>query len=721
MILVLIPWGDRLYSTHELPVTAKILTYLAMGKLAGSSRPQPLRRLLYALLNGGVLVDLVGELGLSLGPGQQQLGAGNFDRIQLNWQDSSRFSYNPINYETARAGFFNLQDGSNEHTLSMKLWNCALNSAFLVNDASSNLEMVAEWETHPVLAGFNRCKVDYAGLLLCLPRPSSRSSKLPLLLVEYGVDVVELGFQHKDFSKMTCMMSSCCLSLSEKLVSLGRKPELARIYGLLVGNTKAQLLVAQSVVVQVGDEFQIQVNISSDPEWEIDLLATPRSSNPSASQGPAAQVVEAKEMHILPITPVDWQLINLEGIHVDAVNIANHESLNPANQREMPRTSDWNLSESAFAQLSFVASIVKKQAALICSENEETLETLGRAFNFGPKTGRIPSSRDHSKKDTPVGKQAGTFTPIEHPSSPSSRAAKRLNSSRKRAHPLELEVYRVLMLYYSAYFPIVHEIKEIPGGEVVITMELLEHLLDDFGQLHEYFLADVEYTSELFSRCALFAVDCLFQLHLLHERLKVVHSDLSPNNIMFSTRDGLWKLIDFDQSMLIEDSVKTERVAGTPGFTAPEAESTGLFSPASDVWSLGKVINVIASTAITSSIFLDGNGSGPAARFGDSLLAQTFRMMAPLPANRPSVLEALAGFYSIVQRACVCNEYDMVIRAVRNILSERERVSKRVKLTEQQGQLHGSTLLQGITPTSVSKGMIEDVELWDYEKDPLPF
>ncbi len=53
---------------------------------------------------------------------------------------------------------------------------------------------------------------------------------------------------------------------------------------------------------------------------------------------------------------------------------------------------------------------------------------------------------------------------------------------------------------------------------------------------------------------------------------------------------------DFVQSVDIEKSLKTTRAAGTKGYISLESRVTGLFTKASDVFSLGKVIQNVLYT-----------------------------------------------------------------------------------------------------------------------------
>ncbi len=79
-------------------------------------------------------------------------------------------------------------------------------------------------------------------------------------------------------------------------------------------------------------------------------------------------------------------------------------------------------------------------------------------------------------------------------------------------------------------------------------------------------------------------------LHLLHTEVKVVHSDISPRNIMYSWMNRCFKINDFNHAQPIELSLNTCRKSGTRGFVAPESLSSGIFSPQSNIFSLGQTL-----------------------------------------------------------------------------------------------------------------------------------
>lgn len=128
---------------------------------------------------------------------------------------------------------------------------------------------------------------------------------------------------------------------------------------------------------------------------------------------------------------------------------------------------------------------------------------------------------------------------------------------------MELLVYRESTIFLPGFVPRVFEIKERAAtGEIEYKMERLEPFASVTGVLNSFFAVGGA-KDALFS-CSKFMLDCLFQLYLVHEHLNLVHSDVSPSNIMYSKVDKIWKLIDYNQAMTRSES--TKRVAGTPRF-----------------------------------------------------------------------------------------------------------------------------------------------------------
>jgi serine/threonine protein kinase len=196
-------------------------------------------------------------------------------------------------------------------------------------------------------------------------------------------------------------------------------------------------------------------------------------------------------------------------------------------------------------------------------------------------------------------------------------------------------------------------------------MEELEPLVDNDGNVHRMF-SDSQDPVELLYLYYKLLLDCLYGLHLLHDRLGMVHADISPSNIMFSKIDGLWKLIDFNHSMKLEKSATTSRIAGTDGFVAPEGDPRGLFTPASDVFALGRVMQRV----ICPEVSIELTEEEEFAAF-DNLIATYFKMCQIRAENRPTVEEALKRAFLMASRFPFADLKDPVLQAVRNLVREK--------------------------------------------------
>lgn len=87
--------------------------------------------------------------------------------------------------------------------------------------------------------------------------------------------------------------------------------------------------------------------------------------------------------------------------------------------------------------------------------------------------------------------------------------------------------------------------------------------------------------------------DLASALLYLHEESgsPVVHRDVKPNNVMLDAQFTA-HLGDFGLARLLqnEDASVTTKIAGTPGYLAPEIGFTGRATPESDIYSFGMVI-----------------------------------------------------------------------------------------------------------------------------------
>ena len=154
----------------------------------------------------------------------------------------------------------------------------------------------------------------------------------------------------------------------------------------------------------------------------------------------------------------------------------------------------------------------------------------------------------------------------------------------------EIDVYRTIPLAYKIFFPLIHDFHVDPEDPKmhIFDIEVLKPLWEKRGLSSK--VRTTGLLRNLILEAATFSVHILFDLLILHEKVGYVHSDVSPSNIMFSERLNIWKLMDFDLSLPIEESLKSCRRSGTRDYKAPESIRTGIWSQASDVFALGKVV-----------------------------------------------------------------------------------------------------------------------------------
>jgi len=96
-------------------------------------------------------------------------------------------------------------------------------------------------------------------------------------------------------------------------------------------------------------------------------------------------------------------------------------------------------------------------------------------------------------------------------------------------------------------------------------------LIDSFGKLQEAVVK--KYTSQLTQAIA-----------FLHSH-KIVHRDIKCSNLLLE-KNGTLKLGDLDSCKCGTETVNKSLV-GTPYWMAPEVAASQLYSPSSDIWSLG--------------------------------------------------------------------------------------------------------------------------------------
>lgn len=130
-------------------------------------------------------------------------------------------------------------------------------------------------------------------------------------------------------------------------------------------------------------------------------------------------------------------------------------------------------------------------------------------------------------------------------------------------------------------------------GDVWICMEVMDTSLDKFYV--KAFKHNKQVPESLLGQIALAAVSAL---HYLYSKLKVIHRDVKPSNILVNTK-GEIKMCDFGISGFLVDSVAKTIDAGCKPYMAPERidpqGNPSQYDIRSDVWSLGISLIEIAT------------------------------------------------------------------------------------------------------------------------------
>ena len=161
---------------------------------------------------------------------------------------------------------------------------------------------------------------------------------------------------------------------------------------------------------------------------------------------------------------------------------------------------------------------------------------------------------------------------------------------RKRI-PLSGLPYKELQKLECRYWPQIYFVY----GDDVETIVIEEYIS---GQsLQEMVDNGTVLTSEQVRQIGLQLCQALSALHAAD----ILHRDIKPSNIM-QTGDGAIKLIDFGAARIAGTGAQDTRLLGTPGFAPPEQFGFAATDKRSDVYALGKTLQVLADKNVSKQL-----------------------------------------------------------------------------------------------------------------------
>lgn len=160
-----------------------------------------------------------------------------------------------------------INEDSSEATLRSLVWDPLLAGLLLEpTRILRRFAAISEWNTKWTFPQSTDRHVDWTAIV--------RTLDIPVLFVEIGKDRVLPGLAHKDFTKLTCLMSQACLRLCVAMRNQKRDPKVVRVFGLWVGHSQFQLCVAHPVFLKNQNENRIDlsVHLSFPEHWRFDLI-----------------------------------------------------------------------------------------------------------------------------------------------------------------------------------------------------------------------------------------------------------------------------------------------------------------------------------------------------------------------------------------------------------------------------------------------------------------
>lgn len=643
-----------------LSAVPRAVLFLAGAKLEKcSDRLQSayIRRLIGIVLNGGIpsqLVDFISD----------------FD-IRSDHFHSSALPLNlPSEYEVKEKdsiirhfeNFKNYYPSKylSESRLRVLLWDYFMNALVMEGKKeASALDLAPELEVKNMLNLDVSRKVDLALV--------SKHLDLPILFVEYAVEESEGIFGHKDFTKLTSLLIIACIRLCQKLQSVGSDPSIAKTFGMLVGGTKLQMLVAHPIITDSDSDFyDIHIVVSMNSHWNMSLLKSSirfECENFKCCGSPLHEVT----LHD-PETTFNFENYSNQKVKKLKLSDSDYEN-EDENDLFLPKSSVVNtvlpenteLNEDSVKKID---SLIKCAKDLIVKLGLVDLKGEPKKFKKikVPNIVNVPESLPSNLGFTPDKSQVKNVTNKNLDGVRRSLINDRSYFNKTRRLTFEYQLY-TKYFRNSSVFPqmisakVNHESKTVDYKFETMAEFMGTGNLSLFVENGKFFGPQIrdQHPNFVIVEAATFALHVLYGLYILHEEFGTVHGDISPRNIMFSTTDDVWKLNDFETAMLLDDSLKTKRRIGTPGYICPEAEETGIYDKSSDIYSFGKVLWSTFVMKLICQVEYSEELPEETHEAVEELMKIVRQMIKTAPSARPTTKKLLSRFYSFMVDNLVIN------------------------------------------------------------------
>jgi len=552
-----------------------------------------------------------------------------------------------------------------ESRLRVILWDNLINILFMESEKKSlPLDIVPELNVGPLLGLDKERRVDLA---LVFTR-----FDMPVFFIEYALEESEGTNGHKDFTKMSSMMTIACIRLCEMLQRVGVDPSNAKTFGMLVGGTKVQLLVAHPVIKDSADGkvSEIHVVITVKGHWNMSLLT---------GKGYSFTCSNIECCGSLPHTvtlsrpAIQFKFDNYANVQMKMKKPKiNFDSDDDEDEKEILRPES-SAVKSSFGEnvglnvdsIKKIDSFIKCAKEMIKKLNEEA-DLNGDSNKFKkiqvPNISNVPQSLSSNLGNTPDSDKIKKVNNTELGRTKRSLLKNGSYFTMTRKLNFELQLYTEYFRNSSLFPQMISSKVDYESKTVTYTFEKMTEFMGTgnlglFIEHGNFFGSQIrdKHPDYVILEAATFALHVLYAIYVLHEELGIVHGDISPKNIMFSKIDDIWKLNDYETAMLLEDSLKTKRTIGTPGCICPEAQETGIFDKSSDIYSLGKVLWSTFVMKLICQVEDFENLSKETCDSVDELMNIVRKMIKTAPSDRPSSKTMMAIFYTFMQDNLLTN------------------------------------------------------------------